>query len=159
MKTEGRWEARVSFSSPWPVRCDQNTTLQRLGPVAHDTRLDRLDPIIASNASSPKPTQPEPIYRRGNPRQGKKAAIEEGAKTPGSRLEIGSSRVWVHAALFPLHGDGHTPTGSRRRRRRIEVGGFGGGETGGGGEEAADVLASAAWAACPGWILSSRSSI
>jgi hypothetical protein len=57
---------KYSLSSPWAVRCDQNATLQRLGPVAHDTRLD---PTIASDASfpPPKPTRREAIYRSGKP--------------------------------------------------------------------------------------------
>ena len=90
------WEGgkRESFSSPWRRtnssslrRGFYHNTLQRLAPVAHETRLDRLDPIITWHS-------PKPIYRRGNPTRRGEVAIQGAIRRlsvpePG----IGSSRV------------------------------------------------------------------
>jgi hypothetical protein len=73
-----------------------HNTLQRLAPVAHETRLGRLDPIVTWHS----PPQKKPIYRRGkNPRRrrrrrrGTKGARSGRSLSAGRDPRSGSSRV------------------------------------------------------------------
>jgi hypothetical protein len=131
-----------------------HNTLQRLAPVAHETRLGRLDPIVTWHS----PPQKKPIYRRGkNPRRrrrrrrGTKGARSGRSLSAGRDPRSGSSRVSAPTPrLLPRSppdrekdgdsgggGGGGGGSGFGRWAVRREVVG------GGGEEEQEDVLASA----------------